>query len=183
MCGISGILNLAGPKENYVESLREMISAVHHRGPDDAGFEYDSSIFSIRHDSYGIRRFSRAPCQIKHNGKSIKEFPISSAKIFGSNFPVAGGAYFRVYPYAMTKWGLQSVNREGMPFVFYMHPWEIDPDQPVVKGISSSTRFRHYVNLDRTKSKLKKLMRDFYLGRIEHVLDLSRLHNIKFATI
>jgi polysaccharide deacetylase family protein (PEP-CTERM system associated) len=149
----------------------------------DAGFEYDSSIFPIRHDRYGIKDFTRAPCQIKHGGKSIKEFPISTAKILGNNFPISGGGYFRLYPYAITKWGLRSVNNEGLPFVFYLHPWEIDPDQPTIEGISSSTRFRHYVNLSRTEKKLKNLMRDVNLDRIDRVLDLKSLPDIEFSSL
>lgn len=149
----------------------------------EAGFEYDSSIFPIRHDRYGIVDFSREPCLIKNNVGSIKEFPISTVKLFGTNFPVAGGGYFRLYPYRVTKWGLSSINDAGLPFVFYLHPWEVDPEQPRISGISASTRFRHYVNLDKTNDKLKKLLEDFKLDRIDKVLGSLDLPVISISDI
>lgn len=141
----------------------------------EAGFEYDSSIFPIRHDRYGIVGFRRDPCLLKSGASSIKEFPISTVKLFGANFPVAGGGYFRLYPYKFTKWGLSAINGEGLPFIFYLHPWEVDPGQPRIKGISASTRFRHYVNLNKTDAKLKSLLRDFKLDRIDKVLETQDL--------
>lgn len=141
----------------------------------DAGFTYDSSIFPIKHDRYGIREFNRSPCELNINGKVLKEFPISTARIFGENFPVSGGGYFRLYPYFLTKLGLNSVNKEGMPFVFYLHPWEVDPAQPKIENISRSTRFRHYVNLNKTEDKLARLLKGFKLGRIDLVLESLEL--------
>lgn len=141
----------------------------------DTGFEYDSSIFPIKHDRYGISDFNRFPCEIHIRGKKIKEFPISTARLLGANLPVAGGGYFRLYPYLATKLGLSSVNKQGEPFVFYMHPWEIDPGQPHIDGISKTTKFRHYVNLDKTESKLRDLMRDFSFGRMDALISSQDL--------
>lgn len=147
------------------------------------GFEYDSSIFPIKHDRYGISTFSRKPCVINAGEKSIKEFPISTTRVFGVNFPISGGGYFRLFPYGLTKQGLLSVNKEDMPFVFYLHPWEIDPGQPIVKGISRSTRFRHYVNLDKTEAKLKRLLTDFSFDRIDHVLGRLSISTVDISAI
>ena len=149
----------------------------------EAGFEYDSSIFPIRHDRYGIVDFRREPCLIESGDNGIKEFPISTVKLFGTNFPVSGGGYFRLYPYKLTKWGLSEINNTGLPFVFYLHPWEVDPDQPRISGISSATRFRHYVNLDKTKEKLNKLLKDFRLDRIDKVLESMDLPVINITDI
>jgi polysaccharide deacetylase family protein (PEP-CTERM system associated) len=149
----------------------------------DAGFEYDSSIFPIKHDRYGIPDFSREPCELGVGKKSIKEFPISTIRLFGMNLPVAGGGYFRLYPYMLSKWGLSKVNKEGLPFVFYLHPWEVDPGQPKIDGISAMTRFRHYVNIEKTESKLRSLLRDFSLGRIDKLLETRSLPLVSVTEI
>lgn len=145
----------------------------------EAGFEYDSSIFPIKHDRYGISDFTRFPCQIEINGKMIKEFPISTARLVGINLPVSGGGYFRLYPYQLSKMGLNSVNKEGVPFVFYLHPWEVDPGQPHIHGISKATKFRHYVNLDKTESKLQELLDDFSFGRMDQIIENLSLPVVK----
>jgi len=144
----------------------------------NAGFIYDSSIFPIKHDRYGIREFNRFPCELDLRGKKLKEFPITTAKLFGENIPVSGGGYFRLYPYFLTKLGLGSVNKEGMPFVFYLHPWEVDPEQPRVKDISKATRFRHYINLDKTEEKLQRLLTGFKFGRIDKILETMELPRV-----
>jgi polysaccharide deacetylase family protein (PEP-CTERM system associated) len=149
----------------------------------DAGFEYDSSIFPIKHDRYGIPDFAREPCEVTVGNKSIREFPISTVRVFGMNLPVAGGGYFRLYPYALSKWGLSRVNSDGLPFVFYLHPWEVDPDQPRISGISASTRFRHYVNLEKTSEKLRMLLKDFEVDRIDKVLDSCHLPVLDMAEL
>jgi polysaccharide deacetylase family protein (PEP-CTERM system associated) len=149
----------------------------------DSGFEYDSSIFPIRHDRYGISDFRREPCLIRNGDRSIKEFPISTSRLLGGNLPVSGGGYFRLYPYMLTRWGLSSVNAEGLPFVFYLHPWEVDPAQPKIEGLGVATRFRHYINLDKTENKLKKLLDDFKLDRMDKVLDLQELPVVELSSI
>jgi len=127
----------------------------------EAGFEYDSSIFPVRHDRYGIPGAREEPHVLKTgNGSDLIEFPLSVAKVLGYNLPIAGGGYFRLYPYALTRAGLKQVNKRGQSFIFYLHPWEIDPEQPRVEtGLLS--RFRHYNNLDKCESRLRRLMEDF----------------------
>ena len=136
-----------------------------------AGFEYDSSIFPVRHDRYGIPDASVYPHRMKTpNGNLLVEFPLSTARIFGLRLPVAGGGYFRLYPYRLTKAGLERINdRENKPFIFYLHPWEIDQEQPRIKA-SLLSRFRHYNNLGRCESRLQKLMTDFSFTTARRVL-------------
>ena len=137
----------------------------------EAGFEYDSSIFPIRHDRYGISDAEEMPHTLKTpQGHSIVEFPLSTAKIFNHKLPVAGGGYFRLYPYALTKAGLGQINRRQQPFIFYLHPWEIDPDQPRIEA-SWFSRFRHYNNLDKCESRLRNLLSDFEFGTAWSVLN------------
>ena len=100
----------------------------------ELGFEYDSSIFPIYHDTYGIPDAPRFP--YKHDGLDLIEYPISTALILGRKIPVSGGGYFRLFPYWLTKNALKSINnKEKQPFIFYLHPWEIDPDQPRIENI------------------------------------------------
>jgi polysaccharide deacetylase family protein (PEP-CTERM system associated) len=136
----------------------------------EAGFEYDSSIFPILHDRYGIPGAKEAPHALKTpQGLSLVEFPLSTAKIFNRKLPVAGGGYFRLYPYALTKAGLRQINSRQQPFIFYLHPWEIDPDQPRIKA-SWFSCFRHYNNLDKCESRLRNLLLDFEFGTARNVL-------------
>jgi polysaccharide deacetylase family protein (PEP-CTERM system associated) len=129
------------------------------------GFAYDSSIFPVRHDRYGIHDAARFPHRISTvSGRSIVEWPLATANILGSRLPVAGGGYFRLFPYWLSRWGLASINRrESKPFIFYLHPWEIDPDQPRV-STSPLSRFRHYTNLRKCEERLKRLLHDFRFG-------------------
>ncbi|MEJ2516365.1 MAG: DUF3473 domain-containing protein, partial [Gammaproteobacteria bacterium] len=137
----------------------------------DAGFVYDSSIFPVRHDRYGIPDGERWPHAMKTpSGAELVEFPLSTARRAGMNLPVAGGGYFRLYPYGVTRWGLQSVNEEGGPFIFYMHPWEVDPGQPRVPAASWKSKFRHYTGLEGCEGKLERLLGDFRFGTCRDVL-------------
>lgn len=137
----------------------------------EAGFEYDSSIFPIRHDRYGIPDAKEMPHVLQTpQGHSLVEFPLSTAKIFNHKLPVAGGGYFRLYPYALTKAGLRQINRRQQPFIFYLHPWEIDPDQPRVEA-SWFSRFRHYNNLGKCEVRLQRLLKDFQFSTAIAVLD------------
>jgi len=136
----------------------------------ESGFVYDSSIFPVRHDRYGIPDTPEHPYQLKTPaGYSIIEFPLSTAKVFNYRLPIAGGGYFRLYPYWLSKTGLKQINRQQKPFIFYLHPWEVDPEQP---RISSSwfSRFRHYNNLDKCEPRLRKLMSDFQFTTTRDVL-------------
>lgn len=127
----------------------------------DLGIRYDSSIFPIKHPEYGIPSAPRFPFDIKlKDGKSLKEFPLSTFRVLGLNLPVAGGAYLRILPYWYNRWGIKRMNAKGRRAVVYFHPWEIDPGQPR-ELVSFSKRFRHYTNLDIMKEKIKKLLEDF----------------------
>lgn len=137
----------------------------------DAGYLYDSSIFPIKHDRYGIPGSEIDPYIIQSPlGKDIIEFPISVYEKYSIRLPLAGGGYFRLYPYWLTKWGLKAINKDDRNFVFYIHPWEIDPLQPVMSNISKSTKFRHYVNLNKTEHRLNKLLNDFKFDTMFNVL-------------
>jgi len=130
---------------------------------EELGFRWDSSIFPIIHDNYGIPGAPRFEYTLP--GHDLKEYPISTALVFGRRIPVAGGGYFRIFPYWFTRRALQSINRhEQKPFVFYLHPWEIDPGQPRIANAGWRSRFRHYHNLDKTEGRLVQLLEDFQFG-------------------
>jgi polysaccharide deacetylase family protein (PEP-CTERM system associated) len=136
----------------------------------ELGFIYDSSIFPVHHDRYGIPGSPRWPYRLDTNGGSIIEFPPSTLAVGGHRLPVGGGGYFRIYPYELTRFALSRINRsEGRPFIFYLHPWEIDPEQPRVRTGWLST-FRHYTNLNRCESRLRRLLRDFRFSPARDVL-------------
>ena len=136
----------------------------------ELGFTYDSSVFPIRHDRYGIPEAPRAPYLIEApSGNSLMEFPMSVASVGGMSLPVSGGGYFRIFPYWVNKAGLSQINRSGRPFVFYLHPWEIDAGQPRVRAGLLST-FRHYTNLGRCERRLRQLLADFRFGTMRDVL-------------
>lgn len=138
----------------------------------DLGFAYDSSIFPIRHDRYGIPGSPRWPYRLDiPSGGSLIEFPPSTLEVGGHRLPVAGGGYFRIYPYWLTRFALSRINRaEVRPFIFYLHPWEIDPEQPRIRAGWLST-FRHYTNLNRCESRLRRLLRDFRFAPVREVLE------------
>jgi polysaccharide deacetylase family protein (PEP-CTERM system associated) len=136
----------------------------------EAGFVYDSSIFPVRHDRYGMPDTPEYPYRLTTPaGHSIIEFPLSTAKIINYRLPVAGGGYFRLYPYWLSRMGLRQINRHDKPFIFYLHPWEVDPDQPKISA-SWFSRFRHYNNLDKCESRLRNLVTDFQFATVRDVL-------------
>lgn len=127
----------------------------------EAGFKYDSSIFPVHHDRYGIPDAQTLPHRLQTpKGNYIVEFPLTTSDIFGFKLPAAGGGYFRLYPYVFSKYLLAKVERANKPFVFYLHPWEIDDKQPRVKA-SLLSMFRHYNNLHKCESRLERLLEDF----------------------
>jgi polysaccharide deacetylase family protein (PEP-CTERM system associated) len=135
----------------------------------DEGYRYDSSIFPIRHDRYGIPDSPRAPYVIRGGTSPLVEVPASAARLAGVNLPVAGGGYFRLLPYGWTRWGIGRINAvERRAAVFYLHPWEVDPEQPRLHA-SALSRFRHYRNLDQTEPRLRRLLRDFAFGPVSHL--------------
>jgi polysaccharide deacetylase family protein (PEP-CTERM system associated) len=134
------------------------------------GYTYDSSIYPIRHDRYGIPDWDRHIHKLDLPGGTLWELPGSTVRRAGMNLPVGGGGYFRLMPYGWTRWGIGRINQEEQQrAVFYIHPWEVDPDQPQLNG-SAMSRFRHYRNLDRTEARLRRLLAEFRFGTISEVL-------------
>jgi polysaccharide deacetylase family protein (PEP-CTERM system associated) len=142
----------------------------------ELNFLYDSSIFPIRHDRYGIPGASPAPGRVTApSQRTLVEFPMSAASFFGVQMPVSGGGYFRILPYALTRAGLRQINeRAGRPFTFYLHPWEVDPGQPRIK-VGALSRFRHYTNLDRCAARLAQVLDDFAFAPMREVLTAQGL--------
>lgn len=138
----------------------------------EEGFRFDSSIFPIYHDRYGIPDAPEAIHPIETAAGTVWEFPGSVLRLGPVNLPVSGGGYFRLYPLAWTVWCLSQINAKGgRPFVFYVHPWEIDPDQPRLQAGSRLGRMRHYVNLKTTERKLEALLDRFCFGPVSTVIE------------
>jgi polysaccharide deacetylase family protein (PEP-CTERM system associated) len=161
----------------------------------EAGFTYDSSVFPVRHDFYGIPDWPRFPFRIVKTDDGqwspapissqylpgLLEIPITTLRIFNKNIPISGGGYFRFFPFCVTKWGLKRLNeQEERPFVFYLHPWEIDPTQPRIHNIPLKSKCRHYLNLDKTKTRFERLISCFNFTSIRcmiphwHCSDMNR---------
>jgi polysaccharide deacetylase family protein (PEP-CTERM system associated) len=135
----------------------------------EAGYRYSSSIYPIAHDHYGMPeapRFAFYP-----NGPDgLLEVPITTVNMMGRNLPAGGGGYFRLLPYALSRWMMAKVNRDDrQPALFYFHPWEIDTAQPRPEGLDAKSRFRHYINIDRMESRLEALARDFAWDRMDRI--------------
>jgi polysaccharide deacetylase family protein (PEP-CTERM system associated) len=129
--------------------------------------KYDSSIFPLAaHDRYGIRDAHRFANRVRGE---LWEFPVSTMRLGNQNWPVAGGGYFRLYPLWLTRQAIRSLNARGYPAVIYLHPWEFDPDQPRIPQAPWLSRFRHYVNLDKTESRLRTLLGNFQFGPLNTV--------------
>jgi polysaccharide deacetylase family protein (PEP-CTERM system associated) len=134
----------------------------------ETGHLYSSSIYPISHDHYGMPGASRFAH--RHGSRDILEVPLSTARLAGRNLPCGGGGYFRIAPYAYFRWAIQRLNaRERQPAVFYFHPWELDPDQPRVRGVPLKSRFRHYANLDRMEARVQRLLADFEWRRMDQL--------------
>jgi len=136
---------------------------------ENAGYVYSSSIYPVRHDHYGMPDAPRFPHRPNGEG-GILELPPTTLPLMGRNLPAAGGGWFRLLPYSMSRWMLRRVNvQDGAPCMFYFHPWEIDAGQPRQPGLSAKTRFRHYVNLQRMPGRLRRLLNDFEWDRVDRV--------------
>lgn len=136
----------------------------------EEGFEYDSSIFPIRHDRYGIPDADRFPNVIsRENGKRIWEFPMSTIREMGTNLPFSGGGYFRLLPARIVSWAIDKLNRQGHPAIVYVHPWEFDPGQPRIRS-SLMTTFRHYHNLSQMSRKFEHLLARHKFSTVSEVL-------------
>jgi len=137
----------------------------------ELGFQWDSSIFPVYHDRYGMPDSPTRPYRITTAaGADILEFPLTTARLFGYRMPAAGGGYFRLYPYWLSRWLLERARAQQQTAIFYLHPWEIDAAQPRVPGASRLSRFRHYNNLERCLPRLRRLMRDFKFGTVHDTL-------------
>lgn len=133
----------------------------------EAGYRYSSSIYPIRHDHYGMPDGPRFAHEVR---PGLLEIPVATVRLFRSNWPAGGGGYFRLLPYALSRWSIRRINaHERQPAMFYFHPWELDPDQPRISGTGAKTRFRHYVNLRRMAPRVTRLLRDFRWSRVDRV--------------
>jgi polysaccharide deacetylase family protein (PEP-CTERM system associated) len=141
-----------------------------------AGYRYSSSVYPIRHDHYGMPDSPRFAYEVR---PGLIEIPITTLRVLNRNLPSSGGGYFRLLPYALSRWMLSRVNRQDRESgIFYFHPWEIDTGQPRIAGISSKTRFRHYVNIGRMEERLNQLLGDFRWGRMDQIfLDRFTQHD------
>jgi polysaccharide deacetylase family protein (PEP-CTERM system associated) len=136
----------------------------------DAGFRYDSSLFPIVHDRYGIPGAPRTIRKLSTpSGGNLIEIPPSTVRLLGRPWPIGGGGYLRLLPWSLTRWAFRRLNREGMPAIVYVHPWEVDPEQPRVCA-SWPSRFRHYTGLRTTTGKLRLLADTFRFGTARDVL-------------
>jgi polysaccharide deacetylase family protein (PEP-CTERM system associated) len=138
----------------------------------EAGYRYTSSVYPIAHDHYGMPDWPRFAQPVR---EGLLEVPVTTLRKFNRNFPSSGGGYFRLLPYALSRWMIQQVNaQDQQPAIFYFHPWEIDAGQPRIPGIDAKTRFRHYVNIGRMDARLQQLLADFRWGRMDHIFLGSR---------
>jgi polysaccharide deacetylase family protein (PEP-CTERM system associated) len=138
----------------------------------ELGFTWDSSIFPTRHDNYGIPGSPEEPYILEtSNGCRLTEFPLTTANVLGQPVPAAGGGYFRQYPYWLSRWLFARASMHGRKSqIFYLHPWEIDPEQPRVPNASWFSNFRHYTNLHRCLPRLERLLNDFAFGTMSSAL-------------
>ncbi len=150
---------------------------------EEAGYQYSSSIYPIRHDLYGIPdapRFVYKPFP----ESQFLEIPISTLQFGSNNYPCGGGGYFRLFPYQLSRWAINRLNiKHQQPALFYFHPWEIDPNQPRQTDISAKTRFRHYLNLSRMELRLNRLASDFQWDTMKSVFlsDVDKHPHVNFT--
>lgn len=135
-----------------------------------AGIELDSSIYPIHHDRYGIPGAQIPPYQVNTPSGNLWEFPPTVWQLPGYNLPVGGGGYLRIFPSQLTHFALGRIRRSGRPFQIYIHPWEVDPDQPRMR-VPLKTRFRHYTNLRKTEHRLEQLLSRFPFATLESSLE------------
>jgi len=149
----------------------------------EEGFTYDSSIYPIHHDLYGIPGAARYPYMRScAHGRSIREFPPATARFAGMNFPAAGGGYLRLFPLTYTFWAFRQFEKTESPLVLYLHPWEIDPEQPRIASPLKS-RFRHYTNLHRMHGRLERILERYRFVPFRNFLESNRLPALSEAAI
>jgi polysaccharide deacetylase family protein (PEP-CTERM system associated) len=138
---------------------------------EEEGYAYSSSVYPVRHDLYGMPEAPRFPFR-PIAGHAFREFPITSVRRLGRNWPCGGGGWFRLLPYAVSAAAIRTVHgSDRRACLFYFHPWEIGPGQPIQSGLTLKSRFRHYTNLTRMEAKLRRLLDDFAWDRMDRVLD------------
>jgi polysaccharide deacetylase family protein (PEP-CTERM system associated) len=161
------VLGFRAPSYSIIESSKWAIDVLI-----EEGHVYDSSVFPIHHHRYGIPDAPRHAHVMERPLGTLVEMPASTVRIAGVNLPIAGGGYFRLLPYEWARWGIGRVNRvEGKPVVFYLHPWELDPEQPRM-NVGTTTRIRHYAGLRQTTRRLRRLLDDFRFDSVATVLKL-----------
>jgi polysaccharide deacetylase family protein (PEP-CTERM system associated) len=162
------------------------ISRRSHWAPEillELGFSYDSSFFSITHDRYGIRNTPRTPFLLRTRAGSITEFPLTTFRLPGGpNFPVGGGACLRLFPFLYTSVGIRLASRQGVPITIYFHPWELDPDQPRIAA-NRLTRVRHYMNLDRMGSRIRRVLARAEFGPYRDLSGSGALPTVDIAEL
>lgn len=163
-CTNENIIGFRAPSFSVVDKTKWVFEIL-----EKCGIRYDSSVFPISfHPDYGVPDAPLGPYKIKER---LWEFPLSCVQTGGRRIPCGGGGYFRLYPYWLTRTLIKRCNREGRPAVFYLHPWEIDPEQPRI-SLPRFKKWRHYVNLDKTYERLDRLLGDFKFTTIRDVLGL-----------
>jgi polysaccharide deacetylase family protein (PEP-CTERM system associated) len=138
----------------------------------ELGIRYDSSIFPVLNYRYGIADAPRFPYEIKRATCTLKEFPLSTLQLPKITLPISGGAYFRIYPYQLTKQAIRAVNRSSNPVTFYLHPWELDADHPRI-DLPRRIALTHYFNLGATEKRFRQLLRDFNFEPMKDVLQIN----------
>ncbi|MBA4344271.1 MAG: polysaccharide deacetylase family protein [Methylibium sp.] len=145
----------------------------------ETGHRYSSSVYPIQHDHYGMPDSPRFAYPVR---EGLLEVPVTTLRLGGRNLPSSGGGYFRLLPYALSRWLIEQVNRrDQQSAVFYFHPWEIDSEQPRIAGIDAKTRFRHYVNIARTEARIAQLLQDFAWGRMDEIFLPSHANEVRFV--
>lgn len=160
---------VVGHRAPFFSITRQSLWALDILG--ELGIRYDSSIYPVLNYRYGIEDAPRWPYRVPGR-HSMMEFPISTWRVLGRNVPIAGGAYFRIYPYAVTRLGFRSLNRAGHAAVFYIHPWELDPKHPRIP-VPRRIALTHYANLGATEGRLRRLLRDFTFAPMREVLGVD----------
>jgi polysaccharide deacetylase family protein (PEP-CTERM system associated) len=140
----------------------------------ELGFEYDSSIYPIKHDLYGDPGAPQYPYEIKTSNGALLEIPPTTCTMLGKRLPACGGGSFRLFPYWYTKRAICAYNSNGYPAMVYLHPWEIDPAQPRVENAGFKSRLRHYTNLSGVECKLRRLLHDFEFGSVRDIYMTSQ---------
>ncbi len=133
----------------------------------EAGYRYSSSIYPVAHDHFGTPDAPTHPFVVANT--DILEIPASTARLLGRNIPAAGGGYFRLYPPSVSRWLIRKIHRPSQPYLFYFHPWELDPDQPRIESARLKARFRHYLNLHKFEERLRELLHEFEWGRMDDI--------------